>query len=296
MDAIISSDVSIDFPKFTIDLLEFLTDDLRIKNPPSDLVQLVSNQWDGTKAALARELSISASRLGHYLKRRRDIPLGVLKRLLEALNIDPSRIGAQSLCIRASASASKPVCIPNYINPRIAYILGAIHDGCLWHKGNQYMIIVWQEKMGGAEWLRIVAKMYQQEFLCNVRFHPRRIQINSKPLLQYLGYLRSNPSRVPKIIADNPLTLGRYYVAAFTDTDGHVGKDIRLFQQSREKLEDIKIILELLQISTREIREDRTIHVLPVEGKSKSRFLREIPILHPKSRRMANSYGRIKGT
>jgi hypothetical protein len=146
LDAIISKDMSIDFPKFPIGLLEFLTDDIRIRNPPSDLVQLVSNQWGGTQAALARELSISASRLGHYLKRRRDIPLGVLKRLLETLNIDPSSIGAQSLCVRASASASKPVCIPNYINPRIAYILGAIHDGCLWQKGNQFMIIVWQEK------------------------------------------------------------------------------------------------------------------------------------------------------
>jgi len=288
--------MSIDFPRITVDLLEFLSDDLRITTLSNELSELVSNRWSQTKTALARDLSISLSRLGHYLKGRRDIPLGILKRLYQTVVGNYNVLRQDSLCLRASASASKPVRLPNYINPRIAYIVGTLHDGCLWQKGNQYMVIVWQEKIGGKKWLQIVADMFQQEFLCNVRTHQHRIQVNSKPLLQYLVHLREPRSSVPVKIKSNPLSLGRYYVAAFTDTDGHVGKDIRLFQQSREKLEDIKIILKELGISTLEIRKERNIHVLPIEGKSKSRFLREIPILHPKSRGMANSYGRIKGT
>jgi hypothetical protein len=108
-------------------------------------------------------------------------------------------------------------------------------------------------------------------------------------LLQYLDYLRGAPSKIPSVIKDNPETLGRSYVAGFTDADGWIGDRIKFSQKASDKLQDIKFILNELQINTGQINKERDIHALYIaEKRSKMLFFDIIPLLHPKHQRMVD--------
>ena len=192
--------------------------------------------------------------------------------------------------------------IPKYLTTDLAYLLGALRDGSMTHYTNVYEIEISQKFK---DWLvnsiaprleRLFGIQTQIKVLKRKPNNAFAIRLRSVALYTILkilsGYERYN-FLTPRIILDANFDLKRYYIAGYYDAEGRKNKsNIQFYQNWNDNsgcpsLIDIKNFLLSRGIRTsltyhKQENYEAYIYVLYVKSESRSKFLEEIPLEHPR--------------
>ena len=163
----------------------------------------------------------------------------------------------------------------------LQYILGALEDGCLYidYERRDYRVVIVQKNR---DWLEYSLKPRFRK-LFNVRTVIRKrknglweLRIYSREVVEALRNYLYN--------LDN-IELDIHYIAGFYDAEGDKAlKRIRIWSKNLSKLKRIAKILEKYMINYSIYLDDKrhNIYCLEVTAYSKIRFLKIIPLEHPK--------------
>lgn len=146
--------------------------------------------------------------------------------------------------------------LPKFLDPRLAYFVGALRDGTISDSGSKYEVSFAQKD---ERWLNFLnglpVKLFRPTNKAKIVRHKNcspRLFISSKPILEYLHKAFDVPIgdkkhwNTPKIILASPYAIQKYYISGFFDADGVVRNDGRIgfCQANKTALAEIKEILE----------------------------------------------------
>lgn len=190
---------------------------------------------------------------------------------------------------------SNVIKFPKILSDDLAYLFGALRDGSLVHYSYVYEIEYAQKHPAWLE--KILAPKIERCFGIKVTVKQRKnksfvIRIRSTAMFAIIKYItqhQANYQSTPEIILKSPFELQKHYIAGFYDAEGRKNlNDLNIYQQWYNKtcppLEDIKKILERRNINSKfriKPQNNAFLFTLHIEGKSRRRFLENIPIQHP---------------
>jgi len=157
--------------------------------------------------------------------------------------------------------------LPTRLNPKIAYLVGALRDGTLSTSG-KYEVCYYQKE---TRWLEYLEKLLMEAFKPSNKFrlvvrerHTPKLTISNRPIFEYFRNVFEIPVGkkigwgTPKVILRAPLDIQIQYVRGYFDADGVSGKEHTGFCQANlQSLLDIKSILKKLGIECRPKIEER---------------------------------------
>ena len=234
-------------PKTEIKVPE-LPEDMRLEVPEDKLSEI--------------ELSETEKRNSyHYRSGKRAIPLKALdkKAIQKLLSISKARFGNGG-----NAASAK---FPTYLNPKIAYLVGALRDGTINNYGKYEVCYVQKD----IRWLQILKKLIEEVF--DPSSKPRlivregntpKITMSNRVIFEFFRIVfEVKPGYkidwgTPKVIKNAPLELQKFYVRGYFDADGVSGINIGFCQANLESLLFIRKLLKKLGIETRKIESRKT--------------------------------------
>jgi len=202
----------------------------------------------------------------------------------------------------------------NLIEKDMAYLLGALRDGCFIRneRNYTYRIRIYQKNR---EWIEILSKMTHKLFkkqptiTLDKRDNVWNLMINSREIYEKLTEISDYTGNqktwnVPRLVLNSPLEIQKEFIKGFFDSEGGVPhvekravepKDIRveLTQANRECLEEVKGITQKLGIKTGKVCGPYykkgfkdPVYRLKIHGiKEVAKFSKIIGSLHPEKRK-----------
>lgn len=236
--------------------------------------------------------------LMNYLEGTRSLPLGICKGIIKTLSRDNKeykklldRLFDNIRFVKSTCSHSQTVKLPKLLDETLAYLIGAMHDGCVFSnsKKNQYLIQYVQHS--NKQWLDTISKMLYDIFGIKPKQYSGYVQISNKFVYEFFSKIIKIPQYQrdwSSFLEGKPWKLQRFMIIGMFDAEGWCGhpRDLRLklSQNNREKLNEIKMVLEQHDIHTGNVVvENSNNHALYVCGKNLIKFVNEIGHLskHP---------------
>ncbi len=255
------------------------------------------------KKEVLKEFGLNKNIFLRYLRSDGGIPISALHKLTreyskqngKSLNKIWNEIFEDVKYFRGMSSKSKFIILPKYLTNDLAYLVGALRDGCLVTfsgNPNHFGVIFTQESC--PEWfsMTVIPKL---EKLFGVKPKLRyEIQIYSKPIFRFFERLFDHPPgnqtewKTPKIIKCAPIELQLAYIQGFFDAEGMYTKNgyIGFAQNNIESLKFIKSILESQGIKCGKVRRSRNNHIFTITNRNGvERFIKIIGSQHPEKRK-----------
>lgn len=245
-----------DEPKIILNLnrFEFPTD-LRVILPIGKFKRIIkTNSIDIKK--ISESQGISTKVVYHYLNGKRNPKLSFIKKVVDENTVD---ILLKTNKVKFGDGGNAATCIfPSYLNPKLAYLVGALRDGNINCCGKYELSYTQKNQV----WLKRLSKLILKTF--NPSNKPRliirekntpKITISNKPICEFLKIVFEIPIgdkeqwATPKIILDCPKEIQKYYIRGYFDADGICGKHVGFCQINLQSLKEIKKILKKFNIS-----------------------------------------------
>lgn len=178
---------------------------------------------------------------------------------ISKLELDSLVIGESQEYVLAASSKrleSAKAWLPKFLDPRLAYLVGALRDGTISDSGSKYEVSFAQKD---ERWLNFLDGLFVKLFrpsnktkIVRHRNCSPRLFISSKPIFEFLHKAfevpigNKNHWNTPEIILSAPYAIQKYYISGFFDADGVVRKSGRIgfCQANKIALEEILEILE----------------------------------------------------
>lgn len=162
-----------------------------------------------------------------------------LSKILEGASADDVWKKAEAFCARC-----KPPCrLPKELDWELAYLAGAMRDGSICRRKNQYTLSLFQSGKHSYWWLRKVSSIFRRKFGISPKIEAdrdgHRMLVFSKPVVLFFESAFEMPTdqrfwATPTIIKTLPATgtgILRGYVAGFFDAEGYV-TSIKTFRKT----------------------------------------------------------------
>ena len=278
--------------KFT-NYLDLLAGDIRLIGTQDFFKKILDSKKISNKH-LAKKLKIPYRSLMNYLNGSRSLPLSLCKDILDLLGkyCDEymelfDKLFVNTVYAKSTCSHSKPVKLPKIFDENLAYLVGAMHDGCVFSNKlkNQYLIQYVQ--YSNKKWLKTISDMLYKIFEIKPKQYERYVQLSNKVVYEFF----SKVIEIPKyqkdwssFLKNKPWYLQKYMIIGMFDAEGWCGtKDdlrIKFSQKNRGKLEEVRNALNEHHIHSGDIVvEHHTSHALYIAGKNVIKFITEIGCL-----------------
>jgi len=268
-----------------------LDSDLRLVNIGLFLDKLIKKEKLSYKQ-LSEDIGIPYTTFIKYITNKSSVPISVcisiFKKIAKTENefqqlMDDLYANANK--ITSISSKAKNFKIPKVIDNDLAYLIGAIHDGCVFKNElkNQYVVQYWQYH--DKEWLTQIANMLEQIFGIRPKEYTYYIQLAGKPVFEVFNKVLMVPTNQAKwdsCLRNFPWEYQKRIIAGFFDAEGWCGKnyDLRLkfTQNNKRKLKELKQVLEEHGIKCGAIIKDRTSSAVFVCGKNCLAFYNQVGV------------------
>ncbi len=236
-----------------------------------------------------KEAGVSKFTAYQYHHGRRNIPLKIFANLSKDFS-------GKALTIKFNKNSSKAVSIPLELNDDVAYLAGAMRDGCLIQVKERIIGIALVP--GDKSWEGTLASLLEKTFgLSPKKYGDNLVLYNGAVGCFFNGFLgmplHSQASwETPKPVLDAALETKRHYIAGFFDAEGccfSKGNDKRIifYQNNWISLYEIKEMLGALGVECGEIVRDkrtRNRRITISKRNSLKRFVAVVPSRHPRKR------------
>ncbi|MBI5159241.1 hypothetical protein HY992_03920 [Candidatus Micrarchaeota archaeon] len=146
--------------------------------------------------------------------------------------------------------------IPKFLNPKLAYFVGALRDGTISDSGSKYEVSFAQKDESWLNFLNgLTVELFKPINKPKIVRHKNcspRLFLSSKAIFMFLNEVfevpigNKNSWNTPKLILNAPFEIQKYYVSGFFDADGVIRNDGRIgfCQANKRALAEIKTIIE----------------------------------------------------
>jgi hypothetical protein len=193
------------------------------------------------KNELSSKFSLSLPSIERLVSGRSSLPLDFIKEIIEKWkDICRPTEEKYNTILRLIEENSKfkgesnstPVTLPQVLNPKLSYLIGALRDGSLPEVyNNQYEV---QFSQQNKEWLeKVIVPTIKEVFGITTRVESyrnqtARVKIYSKPIYLFIKKFFEYPERlqvtweVPKIIRSSPPEIKKWFIRGFFDSEGEI--------------------------------------------------------------------------
>lgn len=249
-------------------------------------------------------IGIKKSTMDNYLKRGELVPISLLYSLTKKyckenktdFNSKWNELYRKVTYFKSISSGSKPIRLPKELTPELAYIVGALRDGCLatYSKNKNHFGVVFTQESCVEWFVETIIPMINKTFSIKPKAR-KDIQIYNKPLFKFFQKVFEHPHgnqskwNTPKIIKKAPKQIQLKYIQGFFDAEGLAPKKssyIGFTQNNNESLQFIKSVLEKNKIRCGSIRQSRNTYVFIISNyKGIKRFIELIGTAHPERKK-----------
>lgn len=277
--------------------IDSLSKDVRIVGLEKFFKELISSKQVPLRI-IAERCGTPYRSLMNYLRGTRSVPLEVSRNIIQSLSNNKREYNnlmdllfKNAVYAKSTCSHSKSVKLPKIFDKDLAYLIGAIHDGCVFSnpKKNQYLIQYVQHS--NKNWLITLSEMLHRVFELKPKQYNGYIQLSNKVVYEFF----SKVLKIPQYQGDwssfldgKPWQLQKLMIIGMFDAEGWCGtsKDLRVkfSQKNKEKLLEIKKVLEKHNIHPGNVVvEHDNYHALYICGESLITFINAIGKLskHP---------------
>lgn len=274
-----------------------LSDDIRLVDVSVVLRKMIKQKGVPLKE-VSQRTNVPYRSLMNYLSGSRSIPLKLCRRIIGAISSSEKEQKkmfdhlydvaeyATSVC-----SHAKVVNIPKIFDEHLAYIIGALHDGCVYsnESRNQYVVQIVQHS--NQQWLCELAKSLSKVFGIQPKVYRGYLQIANKFVFEFFAKVIG----IPRYHVDwdcflkgKSWEIQKRMISGMFDAEGWIGnkEDVRLkfSQKNHNKLREIKEVLNSKGIRSGRVLKENDAHALFICGKNCLNFIDEVGVFskHPK--------------
>ncbi len=247
---------------------------------------------------------IKKSTMNNYLKRGEFVPISLLNSLTREhckqnktdFNRKWNELYKKTICFKSMSSGSKSIRLPKELTPELAYIVGALRDGCLatYSKNKNHFGVVFTQESCVDWFVEILIPMISKTFSIKPKAR-KDIQIYNKPLFKFFQKVFEHPPgnqsrwNTPKVIKKSPKQIQLKYIQGFFDAEGLAPKKsnyIGFTQNNKDSLHFIKSVLEKNKIRCGSIRRSRNSYVFIISNYGGiKKFIKLIGTSHPERKK-----------
>ncbi|MBU3957661.1 MAG: hypothetical protein KKB25_01160, partial [Nanoarchaeota archaeon] len=256
------------------------------------------------KNKFRKNIEIKKSTIDNYLKRKEFVPISLLYRIAKEyckqnktdFNSKWNELYRKVTYFKSMSSGSRKIRLPKRLTPELAYIAGALRDGCLatYSKNENHFGVVFTQESCVEWFIETLIPMINKIFSIKPKAG-KNMQIYNKPLFKFFQKVLEHPPgnqtkwNTPKIIKKAPRQVQLKYMQGFFDAEGLAPKKsnyIGFTQNNRESLQFIKSFLEKNKIRCGSIRRSRNTYVFVISNfNGIKRFIELVGTSHPERKK-----------